>query len=185
MGGPKSKTRRAEISALREILTGCGLTEETKWGKPCFSRDGANIAIIQKMNAFVALMFFKGALLKDPAGVLERPGEHSNHARRFEFTSVADIAASKSLVERYVREAVANEAAGRKVTSSPELVLPAELLEKLAAAPAFKAAFEALTPGRQRGYCLYFSGAKGAEARRRRIDKYTPRILEGRGLHDR
>ena len=196
MGGPKKPKRtmdesgwprwREESDVLRQILLDCGLQEETKWGKPCFTDDGNNIAIIQKMKAFLALMFFKGALLKNPGGVLKAQGPNSHSARRLELTSMDEVLASKAIIERCVREAVANEKAGLKVTKKPtKLVLSEELKARFARDPALQAAFEALTPGRQRAYNLHFSAPKGTEARERRIDKYAPKILRGKGFQDR
>jgi len=180
-----SKAWREESDALREILLDCGLDEHIKWGSRCYSLEGKNIAIIQKMNAFLALMFFKGALLKDSKGVLKSPGANSNAARRFEFESLKDIIESKANVKRYIREAIEIENAGLKVTKSDKLVFPEELLGRFERDPSFKAAFEALTPGRQRGYNIYFSAPKGADARERRIEKHAQRILDGKGIHDR
>ncbi len=185
MRSSSSKTWREESNALREILLGCGLDEHIKWGSRCYSHEGKNIAIIQEMNAFLALMFFKGSLLKDAKGVLAKPGQNSNAARRFEFASLREIVESKALVERYIREAIEIENAGLKVTKTDKLVFPEELLGRFERDPSFKAAFEALTPGRQRGYNIYFSAPKGADARKRRIEKHAQRILDGKGIHDR
>jgi uncharacterized protein YdeI (YjbR/CyaY-like superfamily) len=189
MGGPKKTSAasrwREESDALREILLGCGLHEDFKWRSLCYSHEGKNIAIIQEMKAFLALMFFKGALLKDLEGVLKSPGPNSNHARRFEFVSLQDILASKATLGRYAREAIEIEEAGLKVTRTSDPVWPDELLARFERDPSFKAAFEALTPGRQRGYTIYFSAPKGAEARERRINKCAPKILDGKGLQDR
>ncbi len=195
MGGPKKPTRtmdeshsprwREESDVLRQILLDCGLQEERKWGKPCFTCDGNNIAIIQKMKAFLALMFFNGALLKDDRGALKSQGPNSHAARRLELTSMDAVLEAKPIIGRYVREAIANDKAGRKVTKKQhELVLPEELKARFARDPALAAAFAALTPGRQRGYNLHFSAPKGSEARARRIDKYAAKILSGKGFHD-
>lgn len=194
MGGPKkpirltessSKRWRDESEALRGILLDCGLDENIKWGKLCYAFEGSNIAIIQEMNAFLALMFFKGALLKDPKGLLKKPGENSRSGRRFEFAAVRDILESKAILERCIREAIEIEKAGLKVPRPTKLVYPRELQTRFEEDPSFKAAFEALTPGRQRGYNIYFSAPKGAEARERRIEKHVQNILDGKGLHDR
>lgn len=186
MGGPKRSTAwRNESDALREILLDCGLNEEIKWRTHCYSFEGKNIAIIQRMKAFLSLMFFKGALLEDAKGVLHRPGDHSNAARRFEFESLEDITRSTDTLRRYVREAIEIEKAGLKVAKPDKPVFAEELVAKLERDPSFKAAFEALTPGRQRGYNIYFSAPKGTEARQRRIDKYAQKILDGKGFHDR
>lgn len=174
-----------EMTALRPILLGRGLTEEIKWRKPCYSHEGGNIAILQEMKDFLALMFFKGALLKDPAGVLEEQGPNSRSARRIRFTSVEDVARLADTVAAYVDEAIAVEEAGLQVGPAPEPVLVAELQSRLERDPALKAAFEALTPGRQREYNLYFSGARQAGTRTARVERYAEKILDGRGFRDR
>ena len=174
-----------EMSALRPTLLGCGLTEEIKWRKPCYSHEGGNIAILQEMKDFLALMFFKGALLKDPEGVLEDQGPNSRSARRIRFTSVEDVTRLADTVEAYIGEAIAVEEAGLKVGPAPAPVLVAELKSRLDQDPALKAAFEALTPGRRREYNLYFSGARQEKTRAARVEKYAPKILAGRGFRDR
>ncbi|MEO6652488.1 MAG: YdeI/OmpD-associated family protein [Ilumatobacteraceae bacterium] len=174
-----------EVAALRSVLLACGLTEEIKWNKPCYSHEGRNIAIMQEMNDFLALMFFKGALLKDPESVLVDQGPNSRSARRLEFTSVADVAARAKTVGAYVAEAIEVEDAGLEVGPPPELVLADELRQRLDGDPAMQAAFEALTPGRQREYNLYISGAKQSATRESRIDTYADKILEGKGFRDR
>ena len=174
-----------EMSALRPTLLGCGLTEEIKWRKPCYSHEGRNIVILQEMRDFLALMFFKGALLNDPEGVLEDQGPNSRSARRIRFTSVEDVTRLADTVEAYVDEAIAVEEAGLKVGPAPAPVLVAELQSRLDQDPALKAAFEALTPGRQREYNLYFSGARQEKTRAARVEKYAPKILAGKGFRDR
>lgn len=180
-----SKSWREETDALRDILVGCGLDEDIKWRQLCYAHEGKNVVIIQKMKAFLSLMFFKGALLKDPKGLLKKPGKHSNSGRRFEFTSVRDVTKAQAAIKRYVREAIAIEEAGLKVPKPSRPSLPKELRDKFKRDPEFQAAFKALTPGRQRGYSLFFSDAKSSEARARRIAKHERRILDGKGLHDR
>ncbi len=174
-----------EIATLRPILLGCGLDEAIKWGKPCYSRHGKNIVILQEMNDFLALMFFKGALLKDSGRVLREQGPNSRSARRIEFTSVDDVTRLGGLVKAYLAEAIDVEEAGLQVAPAPKLESVAELRERLDEDPAFKAAFERLTPGRQREYNMHFTDAKQAATRRARVEKSAPRILEGRGLRDR
>ena len=174
-----------EMAGLRPTLLGCGLTEEIKWGKPCYGHEGKNIAILQEMNGFLALMFFKGALLNDPEGVLEEQGPNSRSARRIRFTSVEDVARLTDTVQAYIGEAIAVEKAGKKVGPPPELVLVAELQSRLDQDPALKAAFEGLTPGRRREYNLYFSGAKQASTRAARVERYVQKILDGKGFRDR
>ena len=180
----RSEKWPAEMTDLRPILRGCGLTEEIKWGKPCYSHEGSNIAIVQEMKEFLALMFFKGALLNDPGGVLEEQGPNSRSARRMRFTSVGDVARLSDTITAYVHEAIDVEKSGREVGPAPELVLVEELQKRLDHEPVLKAAFEALTPGRQREYNLYFSDAKQATTREARVEKYTKKILNGRGFRD-
>ena len=174
-----------EMAGLRPTLLGCGLTEEIKWGKPCYGHGGKNIAILQEMNDFLALMFFKGALLNDPEGILEEQGPNSRSARRIRFTSLEDVARLTDTVRAYINEAIAVEEAGLKVGPAPEPILVAELQSRLDQDPALKAAFEALTPGRRREYNLYFSGAKQASTRAARVERYVQKILDGKGFRDR
>ncbi len=176
---------REETKALRKIILGCGLTEELKWGKPCYSFKGSNVVIIQGFKESCALLFCKGALLKDPKGVLEKPGENTQGARRIRFTRVREISGMKSTLKAYIREAIAAEKAGLKVSfkKNPEPV-PREFRNRLDAVPALKTAFAALTPGRQRAYILYFSAAKQFKTRESRIGKYIQQILREKGLDD-
>ena len=174
-----------EMNAVRSILLGGGLTEVLKWGKPCYTHEGKNIVILQEMHDFLALMFFKGALLQDPAGVLEEQGPNSRSARRIRFTSVDDVARLSRVVKTYLHEAIQVEADGLKIGPAPELVLVRELQVRLDGDPALKTAFEALTPGRQREYNLHFSSAKQARTRQARIEKCVPNILAGKGFRDR
>lgn len=174
-----------EIAALRPVLRGCGLDEEIKWGKPCYVHEGRNICLLQEMKGFLAIMFFKGALLEDPDGVLADQGPNSRSARRVEITSVDDVAALADTIRAFVDQAIEVEDTGRDVGPAPEPELADELRHRMDADPAFKAAFEALTPGRQRGYNLHVSEAKKAETRQARVEKHAPRILAGKGLHDR
>ncbi len=174
-----------ELSALRSVLLDCGLTEEIKWGKPCYTHGGKNIVIVQQMKDFLALMFFQGALLRDPEGVLEEQGPNSRSARRIRFTSVDDVTRLAPTIEAYVDQAIAVEEAGLEVEPAPELVLVEELQDRLDRDPAFRAAFQSLTPGRRREYNLYFAGAKQSKTRIARIEKYAGKILAGQGLRDR
>lgn len=174
-----------EIETLRPILLGAGLSEAIKWGKPCYSHEGKNIVIIQEMKDFLSLMFFKGALLADPEGILVEQGPNSRSARRIEFTSVEDVSRLADTISAYVGEAIDVEDAGLEVGPPPELVLVEELQERLDRDPALEAAFEALTPGRQREYNLHFSDAKQAATRIARIEKHAERILDGKGQRDR
>lgn len=174
-----------EIRALRTILLDCGLTEEVKWGKPCYSHDGSNIAIVQEMKNFLALMFFKGALLDDPEGVLRDQGPNSRSARRIELTSVDEVERLAGVIRAYVDDAIDVEEQGLEVGPTPEPEWVEELQVRLDEDPAFREAFESLTPGRQRGYNLYFSDAKKPETRHARVAKYEDKILAGKGIHDR
>jgi uncharacterized protein YdeI (YjbR/CyaY-like superfamily) len=173
------------LHSLRKILAACPLQENLKWGKPCYTHDGANIAIIQPMKDCLALMFFKGSLMKDPAKLLKAPGPNSRHGRRFEFHHSDDITAHENAIKSYVAEAIEIEKAGLTVETDEELDLVVELQVELQKDPKLKEAFEALTPGRQRGYNLYVSGAKQAATRTTRIEKYREKILSGKGVHDR
>lgn len=174
-----------EIRALRPILLDAGLDEAIKWAKPCYSRGSANIVILQEMKDFLALMFFKGALLADPAGVLESQGPNSRSAKRICFRSVDDVARLADTVTAYLAEAIDVEEAGLEVGPAPELVLVDELRSRLDGDPELEAAFESLTPGRQREYNLHFSSAKQAATREARIDKFVPKIMAGKGFRDR
>ncbi len=174
-----------EIAALRPILLASGLTEEVKWGKPCYSHDGGNIVIVQEMKHFLALMFFKGALLSDPEGVLRDQGPNSRSARRIELTSVDEVERLAATIASYLDEAIDVEEAGLEVGPAPAPDLAAELQDRLDGDPALKQAFEGLTPGRQREYNLHISEAKRSSTRESRVDKYTEKILAGKGLRDR
>ena len=180
----RSQKWPAEMAALRPTLLGAGLSEAIKWGKPCYSHEGHNIAILQEMKGFLALMFFKGALLNDPAGVLREQGPNSRSARRIEFTSVDDVSGLTDTVASYIDEAIAVAEAGLEVGPAPELVLVAELQQRLDEDAAFAAAFRSLTPGRQREYHLHISSAKQAKTRAARVEKYAPKILQGKGFRD-
>jgi uncharacterized protein YdeI (YjbR/CyaY-like superfamily) len=181
----RSQKWQAELSRLREVLLDAGLTEEIKWAKPCYCHDGQNVAILQEMKDFLALMFFKGALLNDPHGVLEDQGPNSRSARRMTFTSVDDVDRLGETVREYVREAIDVEKAGLEVGPAPEPVVVEELRARLDQDAALRSAFMALTPGRRREYNMHFSDAKQATTRESRIDKSIPAILQGKGLRDR
>lgn len=183
----KATLWREEADKLRAALLACGLDEELKWGKPCYAHEGRNIAIIQRMNGFLALMFFKGALLKDPDGVLERQGPNSRAGFRMRFTSVKDVTRQAKSLKALVREAIDVEKQGLKVEKPKpgDLTLPPELTVAFKRDPTFKAAFNALTPGRQRGYALHFSEAKQSKTRAARIEKYRDKIFDGKGFQER
>ena len=175
----------AEITALRDVLTGTGLTEGIKWGKPCYTHDGHNVVIVQEMRDVLALMFFKGALLADPHHVLVDQGPNSRSAKRIEFTTVDEVRRLADTISSYIREAIDVEESGLDVGPAPDLVLVDELRERLDRDPELAAAFDALTPGRQREYHLQISSAKQSSTRAARVEKYAPQILAGKGLRDR
>jgi uncharacterized protein YdeI (YjbR/CyaY-like superfamily) len=181
----RAKTWRGEISKIRSILLECGLDEDLKWGKPCFQFEEKNIAIIQPFKEHCSLMFFKGALLEDTHGLLRSQGENTQSALRLEFISEAQI--KKTILKSYVKQAIELEKAGRKVDfkAKRQLELPDELTEILQRDRRLANAFDALTPGRQRGYVLYFMGAKQSQTRTTRVKKCIPQILAGLGFHDR
>ncbi len=177
---------RDEMAALRAILLDCPVTETFKWRSPCYTAEGGNVAAVWSLKESCTLSFFKGVLLKDTDGILTAPGDNSRSMRLVRFASLAEIAGMEPVLKRYVHEAVALEKAGRKVDFGKDKpVLPDELTERFGRDPDLKAAFEALTPGRQRGYALHFSQAKQSKTRLSRIEKCVPRILDGKGLHDR
>lgn len=173
-----------EMTLLRRILLSCELNEELKWGKPCYGHDGTNIVILQEMRDHLSLMFFKGALLQDPRGVLEEQGPNSRSARRIRFTSVADVVRLSDTIKAYVDEAIAVEETGLAVGPAPEPLFVEELQDRLDRDSRFRAAFEALTPGRRREYNLYFSAAKQAKTREARVERCALKILEGKGLRE-
>lgn len=174
-----------EVAALRPILLGCGLDETIKWGKPCYCHDGVNVVLIQEFSDHLALMFFKGVLLDDPAGVLHDQGPNTHGPKRMQFTSTREVEARSKTIAAYVRAAMAHAAAGTELPERPEEELAAELVERLAADEELAEAFDRLTPGRQRAYNIHVSGAKQAATRERRVEQIAPRILAGKGLHDR
>jgi len=182
-----AKTWPLEKRRLREMLLDHDLSEELKWRKPCYCHSGANVVILYGMKDSCGLGFFKGVLLDDPSGVLIKPGENSQAARQMRFTSVAEIDAQEPVLRALLVNAIAVEQAGLEVAFPQKhaVVFPGELLAKMAADPVFKAAFLSLTPGRQRGYNLFFTGAKHSKTRSARIEKHLPRILAGIGMHDR
>lgn len=176
----------AVLQHLRQQLLAAGLTEELKWSQPCYTHAGKNILIMSAFKDYAFVSFFQGALLSDPAGVLVQPGENSQAARQLRFTSVQAVIDLKETLAAYVQEAMAISRSGRQVDfkKSPE-PLPEELLAHFERQPDFQAAFEALTPGRQRGYLLHFAAAKQPQTRSNRISKAMPRIFAGKGLNER
>lgn len=189
VGTPECKVQfwPEELVALRSIVLGCGLNEELKWGQPCYTHNGKNVLIVTAFKEYACLSFFKGSLLKDPEKILVEPGKHSQAARQLRFTDVKTIQKQKNVLKKYIQNAIDVEKAGLEVEykKTSDYEVPEELQIKFAEDSAFKDAFRALTPGRQRGYLLYFSGAKQSSTRMNRIEKYIPRIVDGLGLHDR
>ena len=182
----KADKWQKEFEKLRTIILGCGLTEELKWGVPCYSFEKKNIVLIHGFKEYCALLFFKGALLSDPHTILIQQTKNVQAARQVRFTGVKEIATLKPILEAYTYEAIEVEKAGLKVEfkKTKEFNMPDEFQNKLDEAPSLKKAFYALTPGRQRGYLLYFSSAKQSKTREARIEKYTRQILNGKGLDD-
>jgi uncharacterized protein YdeI (YjbR/CyaY-like superfamily) len=176
---------KEETRSMVAICRACGLGEEIKWGKPCFTFGESNVVIIQGFKAYCALMFCKGALLKDPKKILHKIGEHTQGARQARFTDVSQVDKLKPVLMAYIKEAVEGEKAGLKVLykTNPEPV-PKELQERLDRNAVLKRAFAALTPGRQRGYILFISSAKQSATRDTRVQKCMPQILSGKGLND-
>jgi uncharacterized protein YdeI (YjbR/CyaY-like superfamily) len=180
------KQWEAEIAEMRRVLAGFALQEQCKWGKPTYTMDGKNIVILQGFKEYFALGFFQGALLKDPKKLLVQLGQ-TQAGRVMKFTAAPEIAAKAATIRAYVREAMAAEKAGLRIQKKPTSAFPVpeELKEKLLNDPRFRKAFEALTPGRQRGYLYHFAAAKQAETRRSRIEKATPAIFAGKGFLER
>jgi uncharacterized protein YdeI (YjbR/CyaY-like superfamily) len=182
----KAKKWQEEMAKLRRIGLDCGLTEELKWGKPCYTFQTSNIVIIQGFKEFCALLFFKGALLKDAKGILIQQTENVQAARQIRFTNGREIVKLEPILKAYIKEAIEVEKAGLKVNykKTSDFKIPEELQNKLDEIPALKTAFDALTPGRQRGYILYFSAAKQSKTRASRVEKCMRQILNGKGLND-
>lgn len=180
------KRWQAELTALRALLQRSGLTEDIKWGKPCYTLSGANVAILYEFKDCAAVGFLKGTLLKDEKHLLVAPGENSQAMRMFKFTSVDAIRDAEADIRAFIADAIRVEQAGLEVQfqKHAEVALPDELLARFEELPALKAAFEALTPGRQRGYVLYFTGAKQSKTRAERVERSIPLILEGKGMND-
>ena len=175
-----------ETEALQKIAQSCGLTERIKWGKPCYTLEGKNIVLIQRFNQYIALMFFKGALLKDSERVLWRVGEHMQAPRQLRFTTVSEVERLEPTISAYIKEAIELERSGAKVPlkRAAEYDIPDELQTKLDTDPAPKKAFAALTPGRQKGYIFQIAAARQSTTRASRVEKYTSQILAGKGLND-
>ncbi|SOD18100.1 YdeI/OmpD-associated family protein [Pedobacter xixiisoli] len=182
----KSDKWREEFEALRTIVLECGLTEELKWGQPCYSFNKSNIAIIQGFKEYCALLFFKGALLSNADGLLIQQTGHVQSARQIRFTDAKEIWTVKQEIKNYIFEAIEVEKAGLKVEmkKTSDFEVAEEFQQKLKALPALRIAFEALTPGRQRAYLFHFSEAKQSKTRSARVEKYIPQILSGKGIND-
>ena len=178
---------KEEYGQLRRILLGCGLTEEVKWGCPCYTHQDSNVVLIHGFKKYCALLFHKGALLEDPDEILVQQTKNVQAARQLRFTSLREIEEMEAVLKTYIREAIEVEEAGLevKLKDTSEFEVPKELQKALEDDPDLEAAFEALTPGRQRGYLLYFSQAKQSSTRDSRIQKHYERILAGKGLNDR
>jgi len=182
----KAKKWQEELEKLRMIILDCQLTEELKWGKPSYTFQKSNIVIIIPLKEYCALMFCKGALLNDANGILIKPGENTQAGRWIKFSSVREIVEMETILKAYIHEAIEVEKAGLKVNfkKNTELIFPEEFQNKLDENPALKTAFDALTPGRQRAYNLYFSAAKQSKTRESRVEKCVRQILNGKGLDD-
>jgi uncharacterized protein YdeI (YjbR/CyaY-like superfamily) len=182
----KAKKWQEEVQKLRTIILDCPLTEELKWGCPCYTFQESNIVLIHTFKEYCALLFFKGALLKDAKGILIQQTKNVQSARQIRFTYVREIVEMEAVLKAYIREAMEVEKAGLKVKlkKTSQFSVPEEFQSKLDAIPALKTAFAALTPGRQRGYLLYFSAPKQSKTRESRIEKCTQQILKGKGLND-
>ena len=182
----KTGNWQEEFEKLRTIVLDCGLNEELKWGQPCYTLQKRNIVLIHGFKDYCAFLFFKGALLQDAHGILIQQTENVQAARQIRFTSVRQIVKLKPILKAYIHEAIEVEKAGLKVNfkKTKEFSVPAEFQTKLDELPALKTAFDALTPGRQRAYILYFSGPKQSKTRGSRVEKYLPQILIGKGLDD-
>src|SRR5207249_6097916 len=182
----RAKKWQKEMEKLRRISLGCGLTEELKWGKPCYTFQNSNIVLIHGFKEYCALLFFKGALLKDAKGILIQQTKNVQAARQIRFTNVREIVKMKPILKAYIHEAIEVEKAGLKVKlkKTSEFNIPEEFQKKLDEKPALKKAFYALTPGRQRGYLFYFSQPKQSKTRESRVEKHMRQILNGKGLID-
>ncbi|KAB5491757.1 MULTISPECIES: YdeI/OmpD-associated family protein [Flagellimonas] len=188
-GTPECKVHSwtAELKYLRRLVLECGLTEEQKWGVPTYTHNGTNLVMVAAFKDNCTLSFFKGALLKDDHQILEKPGKNTQSGRVVRFTDVAQITKLESVLKSYIFEAIEVKKAGLKVQlkSISDYEIPEEFQQRLEEDPELKEAFENLTPGRQKGYLLYFSGAKQSKTREDRIEKYIPKIMKGLGFHDR
>jgi len=182
----KNTKWKEEYSELRTLVLDCGLTEELKWGCPCYTIQKSNIVLIHGFKDYCALLFMQGALLKDAKNILVQQTENVQSARQIRFANIQEILKNKTTIKAYIKEAIAVDKAGLKVElkKTTEYKIPIEFQNVLDDMPELKTAFKALTPGRQRGYLLYFSSAKQSKTRETRIEKYIEQILKGKGLDD-
>jgi uncharacterized protein YdeI (YjbR/CyaY-like superfamily) len=182
----KEKKWKNEFEKLRQIVLSCGLTEDFKWMHPCYTLDGKNIVLIHGFKEYCALLFHKGVLLKDPNNILIQQTENTQSARQIRFTNVQEIMDMENILKTYIHNAVEVEKAGLEVEfkETSAYTVPEELQAKFDEMPTLKTAFESLTPGRQRAYLFYFSGAKQSKTRSARVEKYMQKILDGKGLKD-
>jgi uncharacterized protein YdeI (YjbR/CyaY-like superfamily) len=182
----KAKKWQEELEKLRMIILDCQLTEELKWGVPCYTFQKSNIVLIHVFKEYCALLFFKGALLNDANGILIKPGKNTQAGRQIRFTNVREIVEMETILKAYIYEAIEVEKAGLKVNfkKTTEFIIPEEFQNKLDEIPALKTAFDALTQGRQRAYILYFSALKQSKTRESRVEKCMQQILNGKGLND-
>lgn len=182
----KNEQWQKEIRQMRSIALDCGLEETLKWGCPCYVYNNANIVLIHVFKEYCAFLFFKGALLQDPNGILIQQTKNVQSARQIRFTNEKEIVQQKSMLKAYIYEAIEVEKAGLKVKlkKTSDYSMPEEFRARLNKMPSLKKAFEALTPGRQRGYLFYFGQAKQSKTRESRIEKYIPKIMAGQGLDD-
>ena len=182
----KAKKWQEEFEKLRMIILDCQLTEELKWGVPCYTFENKNIVLIHGFKEYCALLFFKGALLNDAKSILIQQTENVQAARQIRFTNVQEIVEMETILKAYIYEAIELEKAGLKVDfkKTTEFIIPEEFQKKLDEIPALKTAFDRLTPGRQRAYIFYFSAPKQSKTRESRVEKYMQQILNGKGLND-
>jgi uncharacterized protein YdeI (YjbR/CyaY-like superfamily) len=182
----KAKEWKEEFEKLRMIVLGCGLTEELRWGCPCYTFEKRNIVLIHGFKEYCSLLFFKGVLLKDAKGILIQQTKNVQSARQIRFTNVREIVRMKTILKAYIHEAIEVEKAGLKVRfkTTSEFKIPAEFQNKLNAISALKTVFDALTPGRQRAYLFYFSQPKQSKTREARVEKCMQQILNGKGLNE-
>jgi uncharacterized protein YdeI (YjbR/CyaY-like superfamily) len=182
----KAKKWPKEFEKLRMIILDCDLAEELRWGKPCYTFQKSNLVLIHGFKEYCALLFFKGALLKDAKGILIQQTENVQAARQIRFTNVREIVKMRPILKAYIHEAMGVEKAGLEVNykKTAEFIIPEEFQNKLDEIPALKTAFDTLTPGRQRGYLLYFSAPKQSKTRESRVEKCMQQILKGKGLND-